>query len=70
MKMTPVDSSNLSAVGYDETTKTMQVRFNSGGLYAYYNVPEKTYRDLMKADSCGSYFNTFIKGMYGDAKIG
>jgi len=69
MKMTPVESSNLSAVGYDEKTQTMNVRFNSGGLYAYYNEPEKTYRKLMDADSHGSYFNTFIKGMYGDTKI-
>ena len=69
MKMTPVESTNLSAVGYEEATKRMQVRFNSGGLYAYNNVPKKAYSELMKADSQGSYFNTFIKGMYGDTKI-
>jgi hypothetical protein len=70
MKMIPVDSSNLSAVGYDSTTKIMHIRFNSGRLYAYYNVPESIYRELMNAESLGRYFNSLIKGFYDDTKIG
>ena len=67
MKMTPVSSSNLSAIGYDRGT--MHIRFNSGGTYAYYDVPEDVYRDLMNADSKGRYFNYHIKGQYDDTKI-
>ena len=37
MKMVSVSSSNLSAVGYDSTSETMHIRFNSGRLYAYYS---------------------------------
>jgi hypothetical protein len=70
MKMIQVSSSNLSAVGYDSAKGTMHIRFNSGHLYAYYNVPENVYRELMNAGSHGSYFNSFIKGRYGDTKIG
>ena len=70
MKMVSVNSSNLSAVGYDSETSTMHVRFNSGRLYAYYNVPESVHRELMNASSHGSYFNSFVKGRYGDTKIG
>jgi len=69
MKMTPVDSSNLSAVGYDPKTKTMHIRFQSGRLYAYYDVPEDIYQDLMNADSLGSYFNSFIKGAFAYTKL-
>ena len=39
MNMTSVTSSNLSAVGYDKSTQIMHIRFNSGRLYAYYDVP-------------------------------
>jgi len=70
MNMISVSSSNLSAVGYDKSTMTMHIRFNSGRLYAYFNVPENVYRELMSAGSHGSYFNSFIKGCYGDTKIG
>ena len=70
MNMISVNSSNLSAVGYDSETGVMHIRFNSGRLYAYYNVPENVYHELMNAASLGSYFNSFIKGCYGDTKIG
>ena len=70
MYMISVNSSNLSVVGYDNRTGTMHIRFNSGRLYAYYNVPENVYYGLMNAASLGSYFNSFTKGCYGDSKIG
>jgi hypothetical protein len=70
MNMVSVNSSNLSAVGYDSTKGIMHIRFNSGRLYAYYNVPENVYCELMNAPSHGSYFNSFIKGVYRDTKIG
>ncbi len=70
MNMTSVTSSNLSAVGYDKSTQIMHIRFNSGRLYAYYDVPENVYCELMSASSHGSYFNSVIKGCYGDTRIG
>ncbi|MDE7324342.1 MAG: KTSC domain-containing protein, partial [Lachnospiraceae bacterium] len=45
-------------------------RFNSGSLYAYYNVPESVYSGLMNASSHGKYFHAYIRGRYGDTKIG
>jgi len=69
MKMLPVDSSNLSAVGYDPKTNIMHIRFQSGRLYAYYDVPENIYHDLMNADSLGSFFNSFIKDFFRYTKL-
>ena len=68
MLMTSVNSSNISSVGYEGNT--LHIRFNSGGLYAYYNVPASTYRNLMSASSHGEFFHANIKGRYGDTKIG
>jgi len=68
MNMIPVSSSTISSVGYEETT--LYVRFHSGGLYAYYNVPKSEYHGLMSATSHGSYLATYIKDRYRYQRIG
>lgn len=35
MNRTPVSSTNLSAVGYDPDTQTLEIEFLNGGLYRY-----------------------------------
>jgi hypothetical protein len=64
----PVSSSDLSGVGYHNGT--MHIRFRSGGVYAYYNVPSSVYQGLMSAMSHGRYFHANIRGRYGDTRIG
>ena len=34
--MIKVNSTNLSAVGYDSETNLLTIEFNDGGLYEYY----------------------------------
>ncbi|QEH68185.1 KTSC domain-containing protein [Cellulosilyticum sp. WCF-2] len=64
MNRTPVSSSNISSIGYDPSTSTLEVAFNSGGVYQYYNVPSNEYSALMNASSHGSYLAHHIKGRY------
>ena len=59
-----VSSSNLRSVGYDPTEETLEIEFHSGGIYQYYNVPERIYTELLSASSKGSYFATHIKDVY------
>lgn len=68
MQMIPVSSSDISSIGYEGST--LHIRFHSGGLYAYYNVPLSVYNGLMSAGSKGRYFHANIKGRYGDTRIG
>lgn len=68
MNMVSVQSSNISSIGYEGTT--LYVRFNSGGLYAYYNVPSTVYSGLMSAASHGSYLASHVKGHYTYEQIG
>lgn len=68
MRMIPVSSSNLSSVGYENGT--LYISFNSGGLYAYYNVPASVYQDLITASSPGSYHAEYIKNVYRYQRIG
>jgi hypothetical protein len=61
MVRTPVSSSNLRSVGYDPHTATLEIEFNSGSIYEYYNVPESIYQGLMTASSHGQYFDRSVK---------
>lgn len=61
MDRTPVSSSNLSSVGYDEKERILEIEFNNGGVYQYYNVPSRIHSELMNASSHGKYFHRNIK---------
>lgn len=61
MKLIPVSSSNLRAVGYDPDTRRLQVEFHNGSVYEYYSVPASIHTGLMSAASHGSYFDAYIK---------
>ncbi|ELZ06184.1 hypothetical protein C482_00140 [Natrialba chahannaoensis JCM 10990] len=70
MDRTPVSSSNLRSVGYDPESQTLEIAFNSGGVYQYYDVPESVYRGLMNAASHGKYHARHIKDRFRYAKVG
>ena len=69
MKLTPVESSMISAVGYDSDTRTLQVAFSSGKRYEYHNVPQETYEELMAAESKGSYMRSDIIDLYAYGQV-
>jgi len=55
MKLQPVESSMIEAVGYRETTSTLEVVFNNDKTYGYFEVPKTVHLQLMASDSKGSY---------------
>jgi hypothetical protein len=68
MDMIPVSSSDIASVGHENGT--LYIRFNSGGLYKYSDVPESVYHGLMSASSHGKYFHAYIKNSYSYLRIG
>lgn len=64
MQRQPVSSSDLSSVGYDATTQTLEIQFKSGSVYQYYGVPSGIFNGLLSASSHGTYFDRFIKHTY------
>jgi hypothetical protein len=61
MNRVPVSSSNLASVGYAAESKTLEIEFQNGSIYQYFNVPKNIYSGLMSAASHGSYFDAYIK---------
>jgi len=70
IKMTEVQSSNLAAVGYDDDSETLYVRFKGNRLYAFYGVSRADYEGLLAAESKGRYFAREIRGLHAYKYIG
>ena len=69
MNRTPVSSSNLKSVGYDQSSNTLEIEFHGGRVYQYYNVPKRIYQGLMAASSHGKYHHRRIKDRYRYSRI-
>lgn len=78
MQMTEVKSSNISAIGFTKEhritlnsppTSVMRVTFTHGESYDYYGVPEKIYREFVKAESIGKYFHEHVNKKYTFEKV-
>jgi hypothetical protein len=64
MRLRPVQSEMLEAVGYDARLRVLEVIFSKGGRYRYKKVPAFEYDGLMNADSIGQYMHKRIIGHY------
>lgn len=64
-----VSSSDLQRVGYDAASKTLYIRFHSGGVYSYASVPPAVYNDLLAAPSKGKYFHANIRPFFSYRRL-
>lgn len=69
MKMTPINSSMISAAGYDPEARELIVEFANGTRYSYDEVPPDLFDHFLGADSPGRFFHQRIKGVYPGKKI-
>ena len=69
MEKTPVTSSNVASIGYDEDSSTLEIEFKNGATYQYFDVPENVFTELRDADSVGGYLAVRIKGTYRYSKV-
>lgn len=69
MERTPVSSSNISSIGYDADSQTLEVEFTNGSVYQYLGVPVHEHEGIMNADSKGKYLHANIKNSYSCVKL-
>ncbi len=69
MNLVAVNSSMLIAVGYDAENRVLEALFHSGQVWQYCDVPEEVYRDLLAADSIGSYMQEEVIGHYPEYQV-
>jgi hypothetical protein len=69
MNVTPVESTTLATVGYDDESARLQLEFCNRAIYQYFDVPSAVHKALLTAASKGNYFNTTIRGRYRFARV-
>lgn len=62
-------SSVISSMHYFPDKSILRIRFVSGLIYDYLQVPEKTYEEMKKAFSKGTYLNQKIKNRFQFRKV-
>ena len=71
MKRTPVVSTNVVSIGYDVSTKVLEVEFIGWPryIYQYLNVPVQEYQAFMAAKSKGAYVANHLTERYHYVKV-
>lgn len=69
MNRNPVSSTNITSIGYDPQSMTMEIEFASGTVYQYFDVPDTVHAEFMSSDSKGQFFGNQIKGGYRFARV-
>lgn len=59
-----VTSTHLKNIGYDARARTLEVEFQNGSVYTYFNIPMGVFFELITSNSKGRYHNRHIRMAY------
>lgn len=59
-----VDSAVIKDSGYAPISNTLEIQFQNGSIYQYFDVPLQVYEDLKAAPSQGQFFNAKVRNAY------
>ena len=65
-----IESSMIRSIGFDASTSTLEIEFNSGAVWQYFDFPESKWYEFRNAESKGKYFNREIKNQYSESRVG
>ncbi len=65
-----IDSEMIRSIGYDEDTSTLEIEFNSGAVWQYFDFPESSWYEFDAAESKGKFFHRVIKNQYSESRVG
>lgn len=71
--LTPCESSQIAAFGYDQATQILAIQFpgrgaKPGDIYHYADVPAEVFEQMKAAESKGKFFGSTIRGRYAYEK--
>jgi hypothetical protein len=69
MRRDPVASSNIISIGYDAESETLEVEFQNGVIYQYYNVPQSIYDAFIGAPSKGQFLAYQIRDRFPFSRV-
>lgn len=69
MNVTAVESTTLTAIGYDESLRLLRLEFRSRAVYDYFGVPAAVHDALLRAPSVGACFNRVVRGCFPFCRV-
>jgi len=65
-----IESSMIRSIGYDANNSTLEIEFNSGAVWQYFDFPESLWYEFESSDSQGKFFHREIKNQYSESRVG
>lgn len=60
-EMTPVRSSNVQSVGWDDGAQELVIEFKDGAVYGYPQAGRAAFEDMLTTSSPGAYVARWLK---------
>jgi lysyl-tRNA synthetase class 2 len=57
-------------MGYNDSTKILEIEFQNGLVYQFLEVPPKIYTDLVRSAEIGKYFTDKVRTKFKSKQIG
>lgn len=70
MHRIPVPSTGITQVGYQEDSETLEIKFEHGGVYQFFNVPSNVFAEFMSASSKEGYYHSKIGQRFPCSRVG
>ena len=72
MHRTHVSTTGITEIGYREDSEvhgTLELEFESGHVFRFFNVPPKVHDELMHAQSREDYYQTYIGSRFPNSRV-
>ena len=69
MEMTKINSGKLRAIGYDTSSRTLQVQLDDGSMLQYSNVGDEVWRRLRSSGSAWSFYRDNIEEEFAVKRV-
>lgn len=65
-----IESSMIRSIGYDASNSTLEIEFNSGAVWQYFDFPESSWYEFESTESQGKFFHREIQNQYSESRVG
>jgi len=65
----PIPSKEITQVGYQEDSETLEIQFVKGGVYQFFNVPSTVFDEFMSAPSKEGYYHSKIGERFPSSRV-
>ena len=65
-----IESSMIRSFRYESNSSTLEIEFNSGEVWQYFDFPESLWYEFESSESKGKFFHREIKNQYSESRVG